>query len=1020
MPTPHLYFWEPVPIFKARVNMPGSITYPLSSLTYDSVTLGAFGDVAFDATLLLGTSEGADDLGRVRVKSVPTSSSIPVARASRGIEDGQLDVQDNAYITILDDYRIWAKVPYFDLDAGIDYKDGDVPPGTFNTNIPPVANTGPGFADYISSGVITVDFDGSGSYAVADGATLTGYAWDIADGTLVSGSLSTATFTATFPAGKRYVALTVTDSNGVTHTARCPVLAIDPAADDTIKNFGLTQRLTISGQTLDIELYEDSPRTTYPDGTLVLFWWDNPIAPDRRDHMKFIGWLDSENFSLSRQKKGLVRSTQLRAVDGMGRLAKLPGFPQALERIFDEAQWSLMPDLDMSKALFYIAFWHSTLINIVDFFLPEGGEAYDSVRIDASGGNLKDQLEGLANKIVPDHFLCCNSKGQVSFLPNWLLQDEVDRPEVDPILIEEDYGDLQAEYDRHPKVHVLRSGAILVHTELVVIDGVETVPLVFSVAPSDAQAFGQGTVEQVEPEGLALSQESLNICEGHRYAMINSRHGRYNFTDPRGTLFWAFEPALLKRVQLELAAAYAAQRGLDWTVASGQIQEITVNYNTSKKGFAIQPHISWIKETSGYPASTYVPDEAEPIDYEPPPGFTPPLPNDPTYYYDDINAYVLWDGTNVLRTWDLQGAPVWELITGTLSGTIYDIQYMHVDAATVGAWCMTSTGIYFCDDIMAVTPTWDEVLSITTVRAEVAAPASGLVIFGSMAHYWLQPGHLCVALSLDTENDDYTHQYYYVTEDYGVNWTSVDEDDYLFTSSGATRGYYFASRYSLAAFRSEPILWCGRTNGRTGTNAGDGAVFKSIDGGFNWTKEYIITPTGRTTSVAMLHPFPDIGDPSYLVTAVGGTTPVGKTYLSEVAWSPSANLLTEPAGHDGAFAIGGHMMRPNKDPFRDDHVIEIFKIDGSSAGDLYESTDKGVNWTLLENLNNSTNTPNGWPPDPDQWVIIDNAPAAVHVRLTLDNFATFIDKSGNIDTLITWTTGSFANGFALPKIFPNV
>jgi hypothetical protein len=396
MPKLHLYLHEPAVLFKARVNM-ASVTYPVSSLTYDTVTLGAFGDVTFDATLLLGTTEGADDLGRVRVKDIPTSSTIPVARASRGIEDGQLDVQDNAYITVLDDYRIWAKIPYFDLDAGIDYKDGDIPPADWNTDIPPVANTGPGFADYIDpiTELITVEFPKGGvdlSYAVAEGATITDYAWFIDDGTLVSGALTDATITATFPAGFRYVALTVTDSNGITHTARCPVLAVDPADDVTIKDFGITQRLQITGQTLDIEIYEDAPRATYPDGTVVMFWWDEASAPDNRDHMKFIGYVDGENYSMNRRKQGYLRNTTLHCVDVLGRMQKLPAFSQALERVFTEGQWSYMPDLDMSKALFYLAFWHSTLLNISDFFLPATGTSYNSVRIDANGGNLFDQL----------------------------------------------------------------------------------------------------------------------------------------------------------------------------------------------------------------------------------------------------------------------------------------------------------------------------------------------------------------------------------------------------------------------------------------------------------------------------------------------------------------------------------------------------------------------------------------------------------------------------------------------------
>src|SRR5687768_5939579 len=114
-PKTHLYIHNPEPVFKARVNMP-TVTYPVSELIFDTVTLGAYTDVEFDATLLLGTTEGADDLGRVRVRTLTTSTTIPIGRAGRGVEDGLLDVQDNAFITVLDDYRVWAKIPWFDID----------------------------------------------------------------------------------------------------------------------------------------------------------------------------------------------------------------------------------------------------------------------------------------------------------------------------------------------------------------------------------------------------------------------------------------------------------------------------------------------------------------------------------------------------------------------------------------------------------------------------------------------------------------------------------------------------------------------------------------------------------------------------------------------------------------------------------------------------------------------------------------------------------------------------------------
>lgn len=1026
MTKPHLYFHTPVAIFKALVNMPGTITYPISEITFDGVSLGAYTDIAFDATVTFGTTEGGDDLGRVRATKVATSSILYIARSSKGIEDGTVTIQDNAYITVWDDYRVWAKLPYFNLDTGRDYKDGDVLVGTFNTDIPPVANTGPGFADYIDSGtsLITVEFPGGGldlSFPMANGATITTYAWDVKDGTITVGTAASAVITATFPAGFRWVQLTVTDSNAVTHTARCPVLAVDPDDDPTIKNANITQRLEIKGQTLDVEIFEDMSRTDYPDGTLVMFWWDAPADESDRDHMKFIGWTDTENYSVKRDKKGIAKSTTIHCIDVNGRLEKLPGFPQALSRIEEDSPWSYMPNLDMSKSLFYLLFWHSTAINIADFFLPADGTDYVALRLDASGASLFDQVNTQAMKMVPDHLLTCNSKGQIEVKRNWMLDDEGDRPTSAPIITEDDWNEMSVEYNRHPKVHVLRSGAILASTSYVVIDGIDTIPLVFSISPGDSEAFGQGVSEQTENEGLALSQDALNKAEGHRYALLNSRFGEFSFTDPTGSDFWNYEPADMFRVQLNIGASYAAQRNLGFTTASGLIKSIDVQYRTDKTGTAITPKVVWQKETSGYPAVTFEPEESEPVDYT----WTPPDLSDPVVFGGDITGYILWDSTQVLRTYDLDAAsPTWEDISGTIDGNIYDGQYMMVDASTVGMWLMTSTGIFFCADIMAASPTWSEKRSIETAAAAETAPPTGTIEFGCMTHYWSQPGHLCVATNPVDDADNWQHAYFHVTEDYGASWTVVDMSSFTHTDGANTRGYSHTSHFAMNSFRTSPgTIYCVRSTSREGSASGSTAVFVSADLGYTWTKEFTAAAWAANGNMGgVLNPYPDATSPGYV--AIGqGVSNAATLYKTTDGFDTAAAVTFPTGGYDRLYFPHTGAVRPNKRPFDADHIIAMWRIGAGGTISLMESLDGGATWSNLEDLSSGQTTPNGWPPDDDQWVIIEpaNSLSANTIRLTLDNFVTFSSKVGNLADVLsdgTWGTG-FGNGFALPKVGAN-
>lgn len=1021
MPKLHLYFHTPQPVFKARVNM-ASATYPIQNIIYDGVTLGSYTDIQFDSTLLLGTTEGADDLGRVRVKKPATSSIIYVSRSSRGVEDGTLTVQDNAYITVLDDYRVWAKLPYFNLTTGIDYKDGDVEVGDYTTTgIPPVANTGPGFADYIDpdTSVITVEFPGGGvdlSYAVSDGATLSTYAWDVGDGTITVGSASDAVITATFPAGFRWVALTVTDSNGVSHTSRCPVLAVDPADDVTYKHFQATQRLEVTGQTLDLTLFDDLSRSSYPDGTLVMFWWDAPSAPDDRDHMKFIGWVDKESYRVGRRKQGLHKGVSLHCLDVAGRLRILPGFPQALDNTETETPWSYMPDLDMHKALHYLLHWHSTAMSLADFIMPSGLQSYDALRLDFSGASLFDQMSTMANKIVPDHFFACNSKGQLEVIRNWMLDDVGDRPTTAPIITEDNWNNLSVEYNRHPKVHVLRSGALLATDTLV--NG--EIPLVFSVAPGDAEAFGQGTSEQQENEGLALSQSDLNTSEGHRYALLNSRWGDFNFEDPSGSDFWGYEPALLNRVQLNIGAAYAMQRGLPFTQVVGMVKSLDVRYQTDKRGTLVKVGVVYQREEEGAAATTYVPDETEPVEYVPPVNVIP-LPGDGSLHYNDIKAYVVWDADEIARTWDLQEAsPTWEKIDTGISGYIQRLDYMMVDANTCGAWLMTTEGIYFCADMMAVTPTWEEVMSIATVRAEQATPSSGVVNFATGCPYWSEPGFYCFATEPSTGISDYPGMYLWHTHDYGQTWEMVFDNTHMHSGRPYSHSNVWGMDIEKVGGRIAYIAATARLGG-----TGNMAMFYSEDGGHTINQEFSFdTAASQANEGVLSSPFPNSSDSRYVISGTTNTSAAKLRYSAG-----SGGLMTErttPSPYTTAFGFANNLLPLNRHHDDQTHVLMIWhKLSAPTVGMLLESYDYGQTWTELYEIGTVSMTPNGWPADHNQWVVISafNSDYADKVLITFDNFQTFTDKTGNLGSVFseTWTaTNGFGSGFALPRVGPNV
>lgn len=840
----HVYFDTPPAIFKARVNMP-STSYPVTHITYDGVTLGAFADIIPDMTLLLGTTDGADNLGRVRVQNVATGTLIAVGRISQGIEDGTLDILDNAYITVLDDYRVWSKIPRMILDDDPDtpdvdtFKDSDIPVLSYNDEIPPKSNPGPFFADYIDpdTGVITVQFPKEGtdvSYAVAEGATITDYLWDVVDGTITVGTTTSAVITATFPAGRRWVGLTVTDSNGKVQTSRTFVLAVDPDDDVTYDHTGseLTFTLAQDGTKLDMVLGSPLPRNTYYDGCLVLVWQDSASSPGSRDHMRFVGWLQAEDWNLAASKQGLKRATTLHCVDIAGRLKELPGFPQALERSDEEIGWEYMPDLTMNRALNYLGAWHTTAWSLADVILPPTGDSYPAMRIDTSGGNIFDQLSSTSKKMVPAHILTCTPAGELIFVLDWMEIDIEDRPAAAQELTEDDIGQVSSSYNRQPKVHVLNTGAIQASTDWVIEDGEETLPLLFSKAPGDA--FSQGTSDVLESEGIAIDQETLNKATGHRYARHNARYAPFSIDLANLEDVWWFIPAYMERIELTIGTEYAAQRGLDFTSGFGQLKQSTVRLQEEKRGSKISASLQWEYETFGNPGVTHIPEETEdPVDTTPdlpPGGDTPPsIPAE-----TDMIAAVGIDGF-VYRTEDFTSAtPTWDRVDTGIADTIYtwvvdpfSPAYL-TGVGNVNGWIVNDTGIYRVEGMFG---TVDTTLVHTFTTPTSAASYHWRSIQASFGAFFEEgnPWLLCISYYGDTAG--HTGTWALRSLDGGVTW-----EEEVQVSAHYANG--IAQRYSPIGVYASP-----RTPGLAYTSAfietaplplADG--WQSTDWGETWTR----------------------------------------------------------------------------------------------------------------------------------------------------------------------------------------
>lgn len=589
---------QPAVVFRARVNQ-ASFSYPLADITYDGVTVGNPSAVQPGMTVVFGSSAGGDDLGRQRVRRGPTADTLYIGRSSRGSRDGEVDLADNAHVTVLDDYRVWAKISYIAADGTV-YKDADLEVGTNTTTPPPVANAGAPTAGTIdrTTGKLRVQLPHGSNTSFAVAGTIASYSWTLPAGvTLLEGyNLDDPQIQVDCAPGFHWVALTVFDSNSKSHTARVPIFARDPAEDLCIGSCTIeSHRITPQGQQISLRVLESIPEGSYPDGTLVMLWEGEPAGPADRSHLVFWGWHHNDPASIAASRTGILRGVTLECLDVAGKLDRLPGFTQSVEGKASPASWLEMASPNMDKYLHYLLHWHSTALEVADWTWTGTGAAFPFVVLGSDGASLFDQVEQRARALVPDYHLTCNRLGQLRMPVDPLLQDIAQRTAtVQATLGEADWSEVRYARQRPGRYHWHRGNAVLASaTEIAAI---------FCVAPGDAPA--QGELAQEQGEQLARSQADLNACEGHRYARANAPETPFTITlaggDDRG-----IEPADYTWVQLTISSSTAAQRGLAFTEARGLPLELNIRYDQRREGLARTVGLLWERETAGPPAVTY-------------------------------------------------------------------------------------------------------------------------------------------------------------------------------------------------------------------------------------------------------------------------------------------------------------------------------------------------------------------------------------------------------------------------------
>ncbi|HML22086.1 MAG TPA: hypothetical protein PKD09_10570 [Aggregatilinea sp.] len=348
------------------------------ALTWTGTLAGSWEAVTPDLTLDVGTTAGAHDVGQLRVRKAATATTLYVAEES----PGHMAVAAGHYLTVRDEYRIWTRLNLLReistgglLQAFTEYKDYDVAYSSGYAALPPLANIDLKPAGFVDAGQTyrTVQLSASRSAAVYPNATLVGYLWDIADGTLVAGTLGDATITVRFPATTtfRHISLQVTDSNGASSVAYRGVWVHDAdhppqtvlRVDRDSRVLGREMQFTFFGRTTD------ASETVIPEGATICYWelavfGPAASAPPSGYIDQFVGWIMHDIVLHA------PRSTYTISVSGPHYwLDQITGPQYRLNRNVTPTVWTDLPLLSPDMIVYTLLRWHTTALNVCSLFL---------------------------------------------------------------------------------------------------------------------------------------------------------------------------------------------------------------------------------------------------------------------------------------------------------------------------------------------------------------------------------------------------------------------------------------------------------------------------------------------------------------------------------------------------------------------------------------------------------------------------------------------------------------------------
>lgn len=516
----YLSVFQPRTVMQCRVN-DSTITKGARTILYNNVTLGSFRDVEAGMTLLIGTSLGASDIGRLRIRSVDANQFIVS-------ENSNINWSNQLYLTVLRYWEVWPIFPRIIQDPAnqlnvIFYKDYDIAYTNQNSVLGTFVNAGPHRMAFIDGGPAQVWYTSTGTYNLKGDSLSFDWAFE---GGIPTGSTSPDPGYVSYPTGGYYVTrLTVSGSGGEIDTTYRYVIIRDrpdKGPNAPIKKWELVSldgsRSEGGYNSATLKIYDNI--TIVDNAVVVIYaedWYGNTKQSfggnyPNASNILFVGYIEKDTIQYDYQMSFI----KFNATSITGLMKNTVSFSVSTQSDANPDTWYKILDLDVRRAMYHYLKWHSTVLSVADFQFT--GQDQKIQYFDADRSSLFDAIDNLMKGTLIGSLMADN-QGKLwaeldaqaytnptgTFLPIMSIskRDWKNQPSIEERVQDEtsyiEYGG------------IAYSGIVT-----------GTFSALLACAPGNAPSF-RGKADS-PAKGLALSgQAHLNQLVGNLFANLNTR-----------------------------------------------------------------------------------------------------------------------------------------------------------------------------------------------------------------------------------------------------------------------------------------------------------------------------------------------------------------------------------------------------------------------------------------------------------------------------------------------------------------